>query len=185
MRNKINYTPKSNVNQHPVLNRAYGLNYKISDAKKFKESNKYKAALVIANKFCRVCIHTLNAIYDELCLASHEFSSTISQQKLAKKVGVGITTLQKAISGLRRAKLIYVNHRYIGEGAKRRRTTSRTVLTSFIDFCRYMKDKFVRKMNDRNIFKSNVSSAKNKKSTGIEYVNFDTGEVVPSYSCFS
>ena len=86
------------------------------------------------------------------------FSTHVSQQQIAETVSLNKNTVARAIKWLRRAQLITVFHRYSGEGIERRRTTSRTVLTAFVEYCARVKKNKMDQANFKNLINCTVSN---------------------------
>jgi DNA-binding MarR family transcriptional regulator len=163
MRKKTHSNTIIKTNKHPLLNKAYGLDYKINDLILYSTNNKFmRKCIEKASLISGVKVSTLLYIIITIGKSSKDFCTLAGQKYLAEKASMSVKTIQRAIGSLRKAGVLYIIHRYKGEGLTRRRTTSCTILTAFIDYCRMNKDNKTRRQNDINILfdKAGVSVKK-------------------------
>jgi len=170
---------KDSTIQHPVLNKTYGLDYKINDYILYVNNNFHvQKQIKKASEASRVSVAIISCILIAIGKASKYFSTCSSQKHIAFLSCCSVNTVQKAIKALKKVGLINVRHRYSGEGALRRRVTSRTTLSAFIKYAGWVKDRITRAANDVTIIKNKISNFLNGKQADTRVsIDYDTGEL--------
>ena len=100
---------------------------------------------------------SLMAVYLAYGNVSSGFVSHASQKKLSEITKLHSDTVRRAVKWLRKAGIIKTYHRYTGEGIQRRRTTSKTILVMFVEFCVHVRNKYIRDQNVKNLINCKIN----------------------------